>query len=68
MTAPVLGLAQIGSVSGDVEANLARHLAVSDAAARAGVELLTFPELSLTGYEPTLVAELSPMQLRHGRN
>ncbi|WP_110669818.1 carbon-nitrogen hydrolase family protein [Salinicola halophilus] len=59
MTAPVLGLAQIGSVAGDVEANLARHLEVVAAAARAGVTLLVFPELSLTGYEPALAAGLS---------
>ncbi|WP_223160909.1 YrhK family protein [Salinicola aestuarinus] len=59
MTAPVLGLAQIGAVAGDVEANLARHLAVIAAAARAGVTLLVFPELSLTGYEPALAAKLA---------
>ncbi|WP_322528320.1 carbon-nitrogen hydrolase family protein [Salinicola sp. LHM] len=54
-----IGLAQIGSVAGDFEANLARHLVVIEQAAAAGVGLLIFPELSLTGYEPALAAELA---------
>ncbi len=45
-----VGLAQIAPHLGDVSANLAIHLdAVRDARAR-GVDLLVFPELSLTGY------------------
>jgi len=43
--------AQCASVPLDVEANVARHLAFIDAARDAGVELLVFPELSLSGYE-----------------
>lgn len=54
-----IGLAQFGSVAGDFEANLARHLVVIESAASAGVTLLVFPELSLIGYEPALVAELA---------
>ncbi|MGH2536206.1 MAG: nitrilase-related carbon-nitrogen hydrolase [Candidatus Promineifilaceae bacterium] len=45
-----LALAQISPVLGDVEANLELHLAQAAAAAEQGVELLVFPELSLTGY------------------
>jgi predicted amidohydrolase len=45
-----LGLAQIKTKLGDVRANLDKHLAYIDDAARQGVELLVFPELSLTGY------------------
>ena len=45
-----LGLAQLKTKLGDVRANLEQHLAVIDAAARQGVQLLVFPELSLTGY------------------
>jgi predicted amidohydrolase len=45
-----LGLAQIAPKLGDTKANLARHLALIDEAAGLGVELLVFPELSLTGY------------------
>jgi predicted amidohydrolase len=35
---------------GDVEANLATHLRLAQEARAAGVDLLVFPELSLTGY------------------
>jgi predicted amidohydrolase len=45
-----IGLAQITPKLGDVEANLALHLKTIEEAAEAGVELLIFPELSLTGY------------------
>lgn len=45
-----LACAQINARLGDVEANLAHHLDVIHDARRRGVELLVFPELSLTGY------------------
>lgn len=45
-----VGLAQITPKLGDVAANLALHLKTIAEAAEAGVELLIFPELSLTGY------------------
>lgn len=45
-----VGLAQINPKLGDVEANLALHLQQIEEAANQGVELLVFPELSLTGY------------------
>ncbi|HEX7185217.1 MAG TPA: nitrilase-related carbon-nitrogen hydrolase [Thermoanaerobaculia bacterium] len=45
-----IGLAQIDCRLGDVEANLERHLAWIERARAAGVDLLVFPELSLTGY------------------
>ncbi|MFM9271798.1 nitrilase-related carbon-nitrogen hydrolase [Halomonas elongata] len=41
---------QINATLGDLNANLERHLAVIAEAADHGVELLVFPELSLTGY------------------
>ena len=45
-----VGAAQIIPVPEDLEANLATHLdAISDARGR-GVDLLVFPELSITGY------------------
>jgi predicted amidohydrolase len=46
--------AQTASVAGDVGANVARHVAVAERAAKRGVGLLVFPELSLTGYELAL--------------
>lgn len=45
-----LGLSQINTHLGNVEANLDLHLAVAKQASSAGVDLLVFPELSLTGY------------------
>lgn len=45
-----VGLAQITPKLGNLEANLERHLAAIEEAAESGVELLVFPELSLTGY------------------
>jgi predicted amidohydrolase len=45
-----VGLAQIDCRLGDVEANLERHLAWIAEARQRSVDLLVFPELSLTGY------------------
>jgi len=45
-----IGLAQIDCRLGDVDGNLERHLGWVEKARQAGVELLLFPELSLTGY------------------
>ncbi|MCW8327430.1 NAD+ synthetase [Photobacterium sp. SDRW27] len=45
-----VGIAQIAPVLGDVATNLEKHLSYIERARSAGVELLLFPELSLTGY------------------
>ena len=45
-----IALAQINTRLGDVEANLAKHLALADEAHASGADLIVFPELSLTGY------------------
>src|SRR5512134_3231783 len=45
-----LGLAQITTVLGDVQANLEKHLEYIEQARQKDVQLLCFPELSLTGY------------------
>ncbi|MEM9333355.1 MAG: carbon-nitrogen hydrolase family protein [Pseudomonadota bacterium] len=51
--------AQIRSAPGDVPANTEKHrTAVGQAAAR-GADMIVFPELSLTGYEPALAGELA---------
>ncbi|WP_163560162.1 nitrilase-related carbon-nitrogen hydrolase [Halomonas sp. NO4] len=42
--------AQLNAELGDVDANLERHLDILQDARGQGVELLVFPELSLTGY------------------
>lgn len=50
---------QLASSKGDLEGNLARHLRCIEQAASLGVELVLFPELSLTGYEPNLARQLA---------
>ncbi len=45
-----VAVAQIESSLGDLEANLRKHLDLIDAARAAGVEVLLFPEMSLTGH------------------
>lgn len=49
-----IAAAQSISVCGDVEQNVIRHLRFGKMAAECGASLLVFPELSLTGYEPTI--------------
>ncbi len=46
-----LGAAQCRSLRGNLKANLAEHLKFIEVARENGVNLLVFPELSLTGYE-----------------
>lgn len=46
-----IGLAQIYPKLGDVKANLDKHLDYIHQADQTGVDLLIFPELSLTGYQ-----------------
>ena len=45
-----VAVAQIETVLGDVQANLRRHLELIVEARTASVDVLVFPELSLTGY------------------
>lgn len=58
LSAPPLcvAAAQCPAAPGDVQHNLQTHLRFVHAAARLGVQVLLFPELSLTGYEPDLLA------------
>src|SRR5262249_32496568 len=50
---------QIASVRGDMDRNIATHAMAMAAAAAQDVSVLVFPELSLTGYEPDLAADLA---------
>ncbi|HEY2859062.1 MAG TPA: carbon-nitrogen hydrolase family protein [Terracidiphilus sp.] len=50
----IIAAAQSAAVPGDVSRNVARHLEFGAMAAGQGAQLLVFPELSLTGYEPAL--------------
>ena len=45
-----IALAQINTRLGDIQANLEKHLVLAGQARQAGMDLLVFPELSLTGY------------------
>lgn len=54
-----IAAAQSVSLAGDIYANVCTHAAFVDAAARVGVNLLIFPELSLTGYELSDLATLA---------
>lgn len=54
-----IAAAQSRSVPGDVEANVRRHLRFVQCAIDHEVDLIVFPELSLTGYEPTLATPLA---------
>ena len=54
-----IAAAQVASVRGEIEANVAIHAAAMLRAVEHGVTVLVFPELSLTGYEPELAASLA---------
>ncbi len=51
--------AQIACTAGNVEHNLDRHVDVIEIAASLGGEVIVFPELSLTGYQPRLADVLA---------
>jgi predicted amidohydrolase len=52
-------LAQTHPRTGVVEDNIERHLEMVQAAGSHGADLIVFPELSLTGYEPKLAGRLA---------
>ncbi|MBK6266584.1 carbon-nitrogen hydrolase family protein [Marivirga sp. S37H4] len=54
-----ISLAQIKSIAGNVQANLEHHLNYVRKAIAQKADLIVFPELSLTGYEPTLAKSLA---------
>lgn len=59
MTTLTIAAAQTISIAGDLQANINRHRRFIEIAAGQGVQLLVFPELSLTGYERSLAATLA---------
>lgn len=50
---------QLAALRGDLAGNLRRHLYCIEQAGRAGAQLVVFPELSLSGYEPALAQALA---------
>lgn len=51
--------AQLSSITGDIEGNIGKHRALILRAVAQGAALIVFPELSLTGYAPSLARELA---------
>lgn len=51
--------AQIKPVAGNIDQNIKHHLSFIDLADMNGSDLIIFPELSLTGYEPVLAENLA---------
>lgn len=58
-----IGAVQTRPFKGDVRANVARHKQFIELAVENGADGVFFPELSLTGYEPTLASELAVRSL-----
>lgn len=54
-----IAAAQLQTQAGNITANLNKHLELIELAASQQVDLMVFPELSLTGYEPEIAAELA---------
>lgn len=55
-------VAQTKAAKGDILRNIENHKKVIELAVFFGTEVVIFPELSLTGYEPTLAKELAASQ------
>jgi predicted amidohydrolase len=54
-----LCVAQTKAVKGDIRSNIENHKKIIDLAITHGADTIIFPELSITGYEPTLAKELA---------
>ncbi len=54
-----IAVAQTRSVKGNIEANIINHKKWIGLAVSSGADLIVFPELSITGYEPTLARALA---------
>jgi predicted amidohydrolase len=52
-------VAQTRPVTGDIQQNIVRHKEFINRATSFGADMIIFPELSLTGYEPTLAKALA---------
>ena len=54
-----IGIVQSSSIKGAIEQNIENHLRLIGLAVQSKVELIVFPELSITGYEPELAEKLA---------
>lgn len=57
-----LAVAQTRPVKGNIEKNIEVHKRLIERVASYGADLIVFPELSLTGYEPALAKQLATNQ------
>jgi predicted amidohydrolase len=57
-----IALAQTKPLKGNIPANIEAHKRVIDLAIANGANMVIFPELSITGYEPELAKELATSQ------
>jgi predicted amidohydrolase len=55
-------VAQTKPIKGDIQSNIGNHKKLIDIAVFNGADLVIFPELSITGYEPELSKELATNQ------
>ncbi len=55
-------VAQTRPIKGDIQSNIDNHKKLIDLAVSKGADIVIFPELSLTGYEPKLSKELATNQ------
>jgi predicted amidohydrolase len=54
-----ISVAQMRSIKGDITANIAQHKILTLLAVQKKADMVVFPELSVTGYEPTLAKALA---------
>ncbi len=55
-------VAQTRLIKGDIQSNIDNHKKLIDLTISNGADIVIFPELSLTGYEPKLSKELATNQ------
>lgn len=54
-----IAVAQVSSIKGNVVENISTHIQAIKKASEQGVAYIVFPELSLTGYEPSVAKDLA---------
>lgn len=54
-----ISVAQTRPIKGDIQRNIEAHFLLIDRASVLGADMIVFPELSITGYEPTLAKSLA---------
>jgi len=57
-----IGVVQAKAIKGDIAANINNHKKLIEQAVSGGAGMIIFPELSITGYEPTLAKALATDQ------